>query len=580
MARLHYIQAFMNYLQVLVWNYSLAVARLLTRLRNAPSLKPTNRREIQYLIGMAEEDDKRPESSPFAGFTTHIYFREGPDFVVPTSLIQKCPKLVPDGARWPPSAIRVDDVTSNIAHIIFYYLLTGTYQSLRPKGSSHEEKLGNELKTGVQSYNAARTYELPALQELAKDEIQRLAQELPFPLVLNLLRNLHLDPCERETWLDDYVQAGLKHLFQTPTAFLDLTAAQVEHDVVSFSNIILKSLAHLLSNEVVLTQKDMPPMPTLEPAAIEDQPNHQESLREQLLREETPGLVEAAARNEEPNHYAEVSEPIKEPELPEIEAEPAPVAEPAPEPEPEPALEPVIEQPAPELKHDHAYDHIDEPVPDLTADEPASEPAPETKSEEPGAFTTFGAKNGFKPSIWDWGTDTTKPKTESPQPEDEPISSPPALVESPPEAVPEPIPEARDTPIEYPEPVSVRDFSHVLEHQAPADDIAVPSTTTPEPTKRAETPVGRTDSKKRLSLFRFATEPADKSADSRESSRVQTPEPAKPVPVEAPKVEPRVEDNKGVSADDAASPGSSASAAADKKKKKKKKSLFYRSDVL
>ncbi len=63
MARLHYIQVFAQYLQILIWDYSLVVARLLSRLRNVPSSKPTNRREITYLIGMAEEDDRRPESS-------------------------------------------------------------------------------------------------------------------------------------------------------------------------------------------------------------------------------------------------------------------------------------------------------------------------------------------------------------------------------------------------------------------------------------------------------------------------------------------------------------------------------------
>ncbi|KAJ3554122.1 hypothetical protein NPX13_g10701 [Xylaria arbuscula] len=327
MARLHYIQAFMNYLQVLVWNYSLVVARYITRLTNTPSLKPTTRREIQYLLTMAEEDDKRPDTSPFAGFTTQIYFREGPDFVVPTSLIRKCPKLVPEKARWPPSAIRLDDITASIAHVIFYYLLTGTYQSLRPKGTSSHERLGDELKTGVQSYNAARTYDLPELQELAKDEIQRLAQELPFPLVLNLLRNLHLDPYEREAWLDDYVQSGLKNLFQTPTAFLDLTATQVENDVVSFSNIILKSLANLLSNESALSHKDIvvTPAATPEPAAIEAEPNHEEPLREQLLPEDEPVLVEVDTRIEEPNNEVQVQDQVEQPAPPEVEWEPTPM---------------------------------------------------------------------------------------------------------------------------------------------------------------------------------------------------------------------------------------------------------------
>lgn len=147
-------------------------------------------------------------------------------------------------------------MTSPVGHVIFYYLLTDTYQCLRPKGNSQSERLVNELATGVGAYNASRKYELLALQEIAKDEIQRLAQQLPFPLVLNHLRDLHLDPSASETWLDDYVQTGLKNLLRTPTAFLDYTSLQVEQDAISFSNIILKNLANLLTNDVAPPRTD------------------------------------------------------------------------------------------------------------------------------------------------------------------------------------------------------------------------------------------------------------------------------------------------------------------------------------
>lgn len=392
--------------------------------------------------------------------------------------------------------------------------------------------------------------------------------------MLNLLRNLHLDPYEREAWLDDYVQTGLKHLFQTPTAFLDLTATQVEHDVVSFSNIILKSLANLLSNEGALSHKDG--VATPEPAAIEAEPNHDEPLREQLLPEDEPVLVEADIHNDELNDDIKVEEPIEQPVPTEVEREPSPAVEPVPEPEPEP------EEPIPD-------DSVPEPVPNLsysnTPELRAVEPEPEPEQTRTAA------------SWWDWSVDAAnKPKKEDVWPiTDEPAS---ALQEPVVESVPEPEPQAapEEPAIEYPEPVATRDFSQVLEHQPPvtpdnndtAPAAAVPSTETPEPVvKPVEAAVERIKSKKRLSLFRSATEPADKTPDSQSlSSRVQTPEP-------------KVEDNKDTkdskletakdtvkgAVDDAAaallSSASSASATASPKKtKKKKKSLFYRSDVL
>ncbi|KAI0451205.1 hypothetical protein F5B21DRAFT_390526 [Xylaria acuta] len=341
----HYIHFFIHYLQILIWNYNLVMARLLNTLRSPRPLRSANRREITYFVPMAEEADGRPESSPFESASTEVYFGNGPKLIVPSSLFLNSPKLR-QGERRPPRSICLDDVTSAVGHVIFYYLLTDTYQCLRPKGNSHNERLVNELATGVGAYNASRKYELLALQETAKDEIQRLAQQLPFPLVLNLLRDLHLDPTASETWLDDYVQSGLKNLFRTPTAFLDYTSLQVEQDVISFSNIILKNLANLLANDVAPPRTDYAETPTLspEPVVIEEEPApDSEPISE---AEPLPAPAEPA-----PSEWApEVSPPLAP--APELEPEPEPVealvAEPeSPEPDPAPEHNVAYEAPSP-----------------------------------------------------------------------------------------------------------------------------------------------------------------------------------------------------------------------------------------
>ncbi|TGJ78583.1 hypothetical protein E0Z10_g10181 [Xylaria hypoxylon] len=490
---------------------------------------------------MAEEDDRRPESSPFAGFTTQVYFQEGPEFVVPTSLIRKCPKLISDRTRWPPSAIRLDDVASNIAHVIFYYLLTGTYQCLRPKGSSQHERLGNELTTGVQTYNAARSYELPALQDLAKDEIQRIAQELPFPLVLNLLRNLHLDPSERETWIDDYVQSGLQNLFRTPTAFLDLTSLQVEQDVISLSNILLKSLAGLLANDVALARRDNVaiPAPSSEPAAIEEVP----VVVEELAPEEGPLPVpiqepiyaeELLLDPTEPVPYDQEREvyPVPSPE-PELAQEPAhestynDVTKLPSEPEPEPAPEPEIAIPEAEP-------------------EPEPAPAPAPKADSPADYV-------FDPTTW--GGYTNNSKKESLWPEDEIVESPPEVVPEPREASIEYTPSRIDSSnIQYLEPEPIPDIARV--DSPPADDESTPlvpaAPVAPEKSKKTK--------KKKMSIFRTAEESSEPEVRSIIEEAVPA---AKPVPEpELPKA-----------VDDAVlSPASSSTPV---KKKKKKKSIFW-----
>ncbi|KAI0417154.1 hypothetical protein F5X98DRAFT_162158 [Xylaria grammica] len=587
MARLRCIHKFIQYFQLFIRNSNLVAASLLNRVRNAPPSKPTNRREITYLIGMAEGDDRRPESSPFTGFTTQVYFNEGPQFVVPASLIEKCPKLVADGTRWPPSAIRLNDVASNIAHVLFYYLLTDTYQCLRPKGSSHHERLGDELTTGVQAYNAARNYDLPALQELAKGEIQRIAQELPFPFVLNLLRNLHLDPSERESWIDDYVQSGLKTLFQTPTAFLDLTSLQVEHGVISLSNILLKSLAGLLSNDGALTRKDVAttPTPPPEPAAIEEVPVVVDDLiygEESLVvpAEEPIYAEESQAVPTEERIYAGESQAVSMEQPLELEREALPVAsgEPTDKFDPEEYLRPV------------SGDVYDEPAREIEI--PIPEVEPEVKPDLVSdavlvAGSDSPADSAFSPRTWSGFT--SKSKKESLWLEDEIVSSTPGLVSEPlelptqdalpsvePESEPAPVPDSWDVQRLEPEPVAepapAPEPARV--ETPPADDesttAAVAPTVAPKKSKKK---------KKGISIFRAAGAEESPEPEPKPSVEEVVPAPAaiakpepepqpqpEPVPAPAPVVP------EAVTPEAVASPASSS---APPKKKKKKKSIFW-----
>ncbi|TRX97237.1 hypothetical protein FHL15_002031 [Xylaria flabelliformis] len=377
------------------------MARLLNTLRSPRPLRSTSRREITYFVPMAQEDDGRPVSSPFESVSTEVYFGSGPKLNVPSALLLNSKLL--RGETRPPRSICLNDVTSAVGHIIFYYLLTDTYQCLRPKGNSQHERLVDELKNGVGAYNASRKYELLALQETAKNEIQRLAQQLPFPLVLNLLRDLHLDPSASETWLDSFVQSGLKNIFQTPTAFLDYTNLQVEQDKISFSNIILKNLANLLTNDVSPPRADDTEITTSspEPVAIKQEP-------------------------------APDSEAISEVEpLPEL-AEPAP-SEREQEMSPTPAL-----APEPESVEEHAEKPAEEPVEELVA-----EPEPLQPDPIPEDHAAYEAPN---PGGWDhfMTTSIEKPLW----PEDEPVAVP----EVSPEPAPEPAPEKPEVEVQYSPP--------------------------------------------------------------------------------------------------------------------------------
>ncbi|KAI0468115.1 hypothetical protein F4859DRAFT_215164 [Xylaria cf. heliscus] len=471
----HYVHFFIHYLQILIWNYKLIMARLLNTLRSPRTMRSANRREITYFVPMAEEDDGRPESSPFESVSTEVYFGSGSKFTVPSSLFLNSPKLRL-GEKRPPRSICLDDVTSAVGHVIFYYLLTDTYQCLRPKGNSQHERLVNELATGVDVYNAARKYELLALQETAKDEIQQLAQQLPFPLVLNLLRDLHLDPSASETWLDDYVQSGLKNLFRTPTAFLDYTNLQVEQDMISFSNIILKNLANLLSNDVAPPRPEYAETPTPSP--------------EPVVIEEGPALDSEPISEVEP--LPEPAEPA--PSQREEEASPVPALALEPETQPEPEPEAI------------AMAELATPEPD---------PAPEEHA---------GAYEAQSPSSWpsSWGEPVTAAIEKPVFPEDEPIAALEPAIEVPEVEFEYSPPRAEYLDVEKePEPIPI---PIPVAEAPPEERVSLSLTPSSGPSKSEK----KKKKKKLSSIFRAEETPTpEPKFDSDETPPVPEPEPAK-----------------------------------------------------
>ncbi|KAI1200830.1 hypothetical protein F5X97DRAFT_321038 [Nemania serpens] len=486
------------------------------------------------------DDDRRPESSPFGSSVVEVDFEDQQSLFVPSILFDKCPELKQWG-KWPRKNVSIGDITSGVGHVIFYYLLTDTYQCLKPKGSSGHEKLVDEMTISVGVYNASQTYNLPGLQDIAKGEIHRLAQELPFPLVLNLLRNVHLDLGVTEPWLDDYVQSGLRNIFKTPAAFLDDTIPQVHQGVISFSNIILKNLANMLANNAAPDQNgdiaipepsprldviEEEPVPSIEPAPVSE-------IAPLLdLGEPTPSVLERVSN-------PDVDARAIDEDVLRLESDRSPTddvyspieqgSELAKEPienllgtELEPSPEPLLES------AEGAIEHTPVRVEDLESlPEPVSEPVPESVPEP-----------ALQPE--------PQPEPE-PTPELEPEPKPEQKPEQKPE--PEPEPEPQNVPEPAPEP-------------APEAPSLPPSITPSKVAKKTE--------KKRLSFFRSEEQPPEPpKLDIVDPPAAPAPKP-EPEPAPAPAAEPEARP-----ADDAlstTSPSAPPSTAA--KKKKKKRSLF------
>ncbi|XXG96572.1 hypothetical protein Hte_002857 [Hypoxylon texense] len=168
-----------------------------------------------------EVADTRPDTSPY-GSLIPIQFGSGPSLKVPNAFIQQYPKLV---SRLRPlgnihfqydTPYNVKDIPYGTGHVLIHYLYTGTYQSLKPAGSSSHDKRVAEFKTSMQVHALARECEMRALEELAREEIKRLGRDLPVAQLFDLMTT------ERYTaddiWFRDYIKSVIEPLLENPSS--------------------------------------------------------------------------------------------------------------------------------------------------------------------------------------------------------------------------------------------------------------------------------------------------------------------------------------------------------------------------
>lgn len=146
------------------------------------------------------------------------------------------------------------DMPHEVAHVVVHYLFTDTYQCLRPKGSSLNEKLIAEFLTSIRVYIVARDYKLPLLEELAQAEITRLGSGFRIPLVFDLVQEAYPHPSLDDTWLRQYLKSRLSILFTDPKELLEWDPA-LEPKTTTISDILLKNILELLRDNIISSHK-------------------------------------------------------------------------------------------------------------------------------------------------------------------------------------------------------------------------------------------------------------------------------------------------------------------------------------
>ncbi|KAM0555854.1 hypothetical protein ACHAPJ_006253 [Fusarium lateritium] len=140
---------------------------------------------------MDEEQDTRPTSSPYASDVCAVYFKgDGPLYMSRQLLHQSAEiasRNTAKGFASSPGDLHFDDISLDTGHVLIHFLVTKTYQCLKPREVMTEKKYSSELATALRVYVAADTLNLPALRDLARKEIIRLGDQLGLAAMIKVM---------------------------------------------------------------------------------------------------------------------------------------------------------------------------------------------------------------------------------------------------------------------------------------------------------------------------------------------------------------------------------------------------------
>lgn len=179
--------------------------------------------------------------------------RDGQGFLVPQSLLPELPHL--DAVS---GTLHVD-ATQAVLHVLVHYFFTYTYQCLGPKRESRSKRLAAEFSIAVRVRSIAREYQLTALEELARVEMEVLSEQLDFSAVLSLLQDVHAEPSANDKWLGEFVKLGLMLLVRKSSGS-GSAVSNTEKRLLSLGDLVINCLKELVDEgHVVARRPGAPP---------------------------------------------------------------------------------------------------------------------------------------------------------------------------------------------------------------------------------------------------------------------------------------------------------------------------------
>lgn len=178
---------------------------------------------------------------------------------MPLDILKKSPKLY---AAYEEAHPELSTIPHEVAHVVVHFLHTGHYESLKPKlpGDARWRQIA-ELRTAVQTYAAARAYELPGLMRLAEGKIDRFSKGLPLPVLLEVARDAYPTLTEGDAWFLNYLRSRIRPHLKDPKALIGSSLLDQISDILSPHRVLLRTVLELFCERSASSAEGGPSFP-------------------------------------------------------------------------------------------------------------------------------------------------------------------------------------------------------------------------------------------------------------------------------------------------------------------------------
>lgn len=150
-------------------------------------------------------------------------------------------------------------ITYDTGHVIIHYLITNTYQCLRPLEEVAEKKNASEFATSLRVYIAAEKLFLNQLRELAREELVRLGDTLELSTLVEVMEE-SISSFEVLPGITAYMESRLlsfseeRYRFTADRVLAEIGIPDTLSKVLLRSIVLMKASEHSLAAEPIIQQ--------------------------------------------------------------------------------------------------------------------------------------------------------------------------------------------------------------------------------------------------------------------------------------------------------------------------------------